>query len=174
MSYEDELQARNQALTNALNRASKELAKVRSQVAQLSEPPLTPVVMIRRVSVHLDEHGIRHAKVEVAHSGRTIIVAVSSEVDSYRLKPGDVLLLNDNMIIVGLYDQRQTGRIMTVDQILDDARVVVSDAHGQRRVVLVAPHVSFSDAHTAMPSAASGSAQSTQPQVALGAHVLLD
>ena len=67
----DRLMARNHALAEALSRAGKELAKAKAQISQITRPPLTFATMVRVDGSHIDEEGVRHARVAEPRRTRT-------------------------------------------------------------------------------------------------------
>nr|WP_314686302.1 proteasome ATPase [uncultured Bifidobacterium sp.] len=126
----DRLRERNHVLARALSRAGDELRKARARMAQAMEPPLTLATMVAMDGVRFDEEGVRHASAEVVVSGRRMIVPVSTEVELSRLGPGDLVVLNDSMALVGRRGASRLGRVRRVTRVLDDGRLLVSDPSG--------------------------------------------
>jgi proteasome-associated ATPase len=134
-AYNDRLMAKNHALAVALQRASRELNKAKSQLAQLVQPPMTFAVMVRLDSSHTDEQGVRHATAEVISGARRMIVPVAANVNATRLAAGCTVLLNENMVLVDQRDVDGLGMVRRIAQILDGGRLVVADTSGNVSVV---------------------------------------
>ena len=126
----DRLMAKNHALAEALNRAGKELTKAKSQLAQLAQPPLTFATMVKVDSTRTDEDGIQHASAEVISGTRRMVVPVASNVNAARLTAGATVMLNEKLVLVEQRDADTVGQIRSVKQVLDDGRLIVTDASG--------------------------------------------
>jgi proteasome-associated ATPase len=134
-SLNDQLMAKNHALTQALKRAGSELNKAKSQLAQLVHPPMNFATLVRVDSSHTDDQGIRHASAEVLAGSRRMIVPVASNINVSRLSAGSTVLLNENMILVEQRGVDIVGSVRRVNQIFDDGRLVVVDGSGNPTVV---------------------------------------
>ncbi|NEG54246.1 proteasome ATPase [Bifidobacterium platyrrhinorum] len=130
----DRLMAKNHALAEALNRAGKELTKAKSQLAQLAQPPLTFATMVKVDAVRTDELGVRHANAEIIAGSRRMIVPVASNLNPERLAAGRTVVLNEAMVLVEQRDHDAVGMVRTVDETLDDGRLVIRDAGGNAAV----------------------------------------
>ena len=126
----DRLMAKNHALAEALSRAGKELTKAKSQLAQLAQPPLTFATMVKVDSTRTDEDGIQHASAEVISGTRRMVVSVASNVNAARLTAGATVMLNEKLVLVEQRDADTVGQIRSVKQVLDDGRLIVTDASG--------------------------------------------
>ena len=115
----DRLMAKNHALAKALNRATQELAKAKTQLNQLAGPPMTFATMVRVHSARTDEQGVQHASAEVISGTRRMIVPVAASVQASRLEAGRTVLLNENMVV----------------QVIDDGRLLVADNGGNATLV---------------------------------------
>ena len=124
----DRLMAKNHALAEALSRAGKELTKAKSQLAQLAQPPLTFATMVKVDSTRTDEDGIQHASAEVISGTRRMVVPVASNVNAARLTAGATVMLNEKLVLVEQRDADTVGQIRSVKQVLDDGRLIVTDA----------------------------------------------
>lgn len=131
----DQLMAKNHALAAALTRASQELTKAKSQLGQFAQPPLNFATMVAVESCTTDDLGVQHASAEILSGSRRMIVPVSTTLQASRLKPGDTVLLNENMVIVGRRDADRLGAVLHVKQVFADGRVLVADAGGALQVV---------------------------------------
>lgn len=126
----DRLMAKNHALAEALSRAGKELTKAKSQLAQLAQPPLTFATMVKVDSTRTDADGIQHASAEVISGTRRMVVPVASNVNAARLTAGATVMLNEKLVLVEQRDADTVGQIRSVKQVLDDGRLIVTDASG--------------------------------------------
>lgn len=126
----DRLMAKNHALAEALSRAGKELTKAKSQLAQFAQPPLTFATMVKVDSTRTDEDGIQHASAEVISGTRRMVVPVASNVNAARLTAGATVMLNEKLVLVEQRDADTVGQIRSVKQVLDDGRLIVTDASG--------------------------------------------
>lgn len=134
----DKLMSRNHALAQALNRAGEELSKAKAQLAQLAQPPLTLATMLRVDKVRHDEHGIQQASAEVLAGARRMIVPVAANLNAARLVCGRSVLLNADMVLVEQRETDTVGQLRQVKQVLEDGRIIATDASGNPAVVRVA------------------------------------
>lgn len=135
----DSLRARNHALARALQRASEELSKAKAQLENFTHPPLSIATMLQIESNRTDEHGVQQARALVAHGNRKLIVNIAPQVQASRLSAGMSVKLNEQMILVGTSSTDHHGPIRTLDEVLDDGRLVVVDANESREVIDRAP-----------------------------------
>lgn len=131
----DRLREKNHALAQALNRAGKELAKAKAQLAQIAQPPLTFATMVKIDRATTDEQGVQHASAEVIAGTRRIVVPIATNVNAARLSAGATVVLNEQMVLVEQRDVDTVGQIRTVREIVDDGRVIVQDGGGNPVVV---------------------------------------
>lgn len=131
----DRLREKNHALANALTRASQELGKAKTQLAQLARPPKTFAIMVKVDQVTVDDDGVQHASAEVINGARHMVVPIAPNVNAARLACGQTVLLNESMVLVEARDMPFTGPIRLVDQVLDPARLAVRDPSGTISVV---------------------------------------
>lgn len=131
----DQLMAKNHALAAALTRASQELTKAKSQLGQFAQPPLHFATMVALESCTTDDFGVQHASAEVLSGARRLIVPVATTLNASRLKPGDTVLLNENMVLVARRDADQLGAVRQVKQVFADGRILVADAGGSSQVI---------------------------------------
>ncbi|WP_437123911.1 proteasome ATPase [Bifidobacterium coryneforme] len=131
----DALRERNHALAQALNRAGKELTKAKTQLAQMASPPLNFALALGVDSVSFDEMGVQHASLEVLYGSRRMVLALAPGVKADRIRPGQTLLLDENMVVVQVRDQATTGPLRQVSRIMDSGRLEVKDASGASSLV---------------------------------------
>ncbi len=131
----DALRERNHALAQALNRAGKELTKAKTQLAQMASPPLNFALALGVDSVTFDEMGVQHASLEVLYGSRRMVLALAPGVRADRIRPGQTLLLDENMVVVQVRDQATTGPLRQVSRIMDSGTLEVKDASGASSLV---------------------------------------
>lgn len=131
----DALRERNHALAQALNRAGKELTKAKTQLAQMASPPLNFALALGVDSVTFDEMGVQHASLEVLYGSRRMVLALAPGVRADRIRPGQTLLLDENMVVVQVRDQATTGPLRQVSRIMDSGILEVKDASGASSLV---------------------------------------
>ncbi|WP_045921846.1 proteasome ATPase [Bifidobacterium coryneforme] len=131
----DALRERNHALAQALNRAGKELAKAKTRLAQMASPPLNFALALGVDSVSFDEMGVQHASLEVLYGSRRMVLALAPGVRADRIRPGQTLLLDENMVVVQVRDQATTGPLRQVSRIMDSGILEVKDASGASSLV---------------------------------------
>ena len=153
----DRLMARNHALAEALTRAGKELAKAKSQISQITRPPLQFATMVRVDGSHIDDDGVRHASAEVIAGTRRMIVPIAASLNPAGLEPGRTVLLNENMVLVDQRDMDGVGPVRRVAQTLDDGRLIVTDNAGnpvlvRRSTALAGMSINPADRVTVDPS----------------------
>ncbi|MFT8649575.1 MAG: proteasome ATPase [Bifidobacterium psychraerophilum] len=129
---------KNHALAQALTRAGHELGKAKAQLMQQTQPPMTFAVFLSVDGTHRDEHGVEHANAEVLSGNRRMIVPVSSTLNADHLRRGQTVLLNESLVLVRSREMPATGSVRTVERLLDDGRLIVSDSSGNSTVVLCA------------------------------------
>ncbi|MCH4159991.1 MAG: proteasome ATPase [Bifidobacterium sp.] len=134
----DTSREKNHALAKALTRAGHELGKAKSQLMQQTQPPLTFAVLLSIDSIHTDEQGVNHANAEVLSGSRRMIVPVSSMIDTAHLQRGQLVLLNESLVLVQTRDAPVTGVVRSVQEIIDSQRVIVTDVSGASTVVTCA------------------------------------
>ena len=131
----DALRERNHALAQALNRAGKELTKAKTRLAQMASPPLNFALALGVDSVSFDEMGVQHASLEVLYGSRRMVLALAPGVRADRIRPGQTLLLDENMVVVQVRDQATTGPLRQVSRIMDSGILEVKDASGASSLV---------------------------------------
>jgi proteasome-associated ATPase len=132
---EDQLREKNHALAHALKRAGEELRKLKTQMTHLSEPPSSFATFMKLDAYVTTEEGVRIGTAQVLHNGRRIIVSVSPSVDIRRIAPGDQVLLNESLLVVGTRDELGNGPVRVVEELIDADRLAVSDAASEVTIV---------------------------------------
>lgn len=131
----DALRERNHALVQALNRAGKELTKAKTQLTQMASPPMNLALALGVDSVSFDEMGVQHANLEVLYGSRRMVLALAPGVRADRVRPGQTLLLDENMVVVQVRDQARSGPLRQVSRIMDSGALVVQDTSGASSLV---------------------------------------
>ena len=131
----DALRERNHALAAALTKAGKELQDAKSRLNDLAHPPITYAVFVRVDEMRIDR-GAQRATAEVLLGSRRQIVAVSPQVKADRLRPGQEVLLNENLVLVRACGSPLTGTVCQIKAIMGPSRLMVEDSSGSKSVVL--------------------------------------
>lgn len=131
----DALRERNHALAQALNRAGKELTKVKTQLAQLASPPMNFALALGVDSISFDDLGVQHANLEVLYGNRRMILALAPSIKAERIRAGQVLLLDENMVVVEVRDQATFGPLRRISRILDSGALLLQSPSGETSLV---------------------------------------
>jgi proteasome-associated ATPase len=123
--------AANARLADTLRDARSRIEELRDEVERLGAAP-------RSYGTYLGPGPAGGMSVAVA--GRVLEVAWSEEARAAEPVPGQQVLLNEALAIVGLGAFEDRGELMRVAELLDDGRVLVVGRGGEERVVhLAAP-----------------------------------
>ena len=111
----DDLEKKNELLSQALMRASDELTKMKASLAGMKEGELTEAVFVKIESSLFDARSRRQeARVLVSVGSRRLVVPVSADLDAARLEPGQRVYLNDRNLLVKATGVATEGQIYTV------------------------------------------------------------
>jgi proteasome-associated ATPase len=124
--------AQNARLAETLRSARSQITELKAEVERLSAAPHT-------YGTYLGP-GPRGG-LTVAVSGRKLQVEWSDEVRADGLVPGQEVLLNESLNIVGVGAFEDRGELMTVAEVLDDGRVLVVGRSDEERIVHLAGRV---------------------------------
>jgi proteasome-associated ATPase len=124
-----EASAQNSRLADTLRDARRRIEDLRDEVARLSAAP-------RSVATYLGPGP--GGGMSVAVSGRVVEVEWSDEVRSADPRPGQQVLLNEQLAIVALGTFEDRGELMRVAEVLGDGRVLVVGRGADERVVHLA------------------------------------
>ena len=118
--------SQNQTLAETLRQARDQLATLRAEVAQLSEPPSSYGTML----------GLNHdGTADVFAGGRKLRVSVHPDLDPGQLHRGDEVVLNESLNIVLARDGERSGDVVTLREVLADGRrAIVSGRSDEERV----------------------------------------
>ena len=118
--------AQNGRLAETLRTARAHIADLKAEVERLSKPPHT-------YGTYLGPGA--EAGLMVTVQGRKVEVEPTADARSDRLEPGQELLLNDALQVVGVGRFEDRGELMSVTELLDDGRVLVTGRGDDERVV---------------------------------------
>jgi len=126
------LAAKNERLTEALIAARSQIVELKQQVDDLAKPPGTYALFL----------GARpDGTVDIMSAGRKMHVGISPSLDLHHLRPGQEVLLNEALTVVEAGGYEQVGEIVTVKEMLDEARALVVGRGDEERVVRFAGQV---------------------------------
>ena len=125
-------QAHNGRLVATLRDAREQIVALKSEVDRLAEPPGSYGVFLAR----LDDGSL-----DVAVSGRKMRLVATPDIDSTALRPGQEVMLNEALNIVGVRDFERMGEIVMLKEILGDGEraLVIGRADEERVVGLAEP-----------------------------------
>ena len=124
------LEQKNAHLSAALTQVRQELLRLREQLKHVNQPPLTLGVF------HRGDTDAR--SVEVYVSGRLMRLAVATQVDITSFSPGQHVLIDDKMVVVGVGEYSRVGELAQVAELIGTDRAVVSAEAGSHRIVELA------------------------------------
>jgi proteasome-associated ATPase len=122
----------NTRLVSTLRDAREQIVTLKAEIDRLAEPPGGYGVFLERL-----EPGIA----DIAVSGRKMRVSTSPDVDIDALRPGQEVMLNEAMNIVGVREFERLGEIVTFKELLADGEraLVIGRADEERVVALADP-----------------------------------
>jgi len=120
------LERQNRELQRLLTLARDQLREMKVKLAESSAPPQTFATFVKRAGEHAD----------IVSSGRRMRVTVSPTLDK-QLEPGDEVLLNAMMVIVGTAEAERAGQAAIVREVIDGDRVLVVSRGEDERIVIM-------------------------------------
>ena len=112
---------RNENLTATLRGARDELARVRGEVAALSEPPNTYGTVLS-----LPQAGGEGRTVDVQASGRRMRLAVAPDVGDAVLVPGADVRLSEGLVVIAAAAPSGVGDVAPVREVMPDGdRIII-------------------------------------------------
>jgi proteasome-associated ATPase len=125
-------QAHNGRLVATLREAREQIVTLKAEVDRLADPPGTYGVFLARA-----EDGA----LDVAVSGRKMRLVASPDVDREALVPGQELMLNEAMNVVGVREFERLGELVMFKELLEggDRALVIGRADEERVVALAEP-----------------------------------
>lgn len=123
------LAGQNERLAGALTAARAQLVEMRAKLDEASKPPGSYAIF---------DTANDDGSVDVIAAGRKLRVATTPDVAVQHLHPGQEVMLNEAMVVVGIGGYEPTGEVVTVKEVLGDARVLVVGRAEEERVVRLA------------------------------------
>ena len=136
------LAAKNERLVAALGTARERIAELGQQLDAVTHPPVTLGLLTGRPRTRgavgdIDgaADAARPREVAVSLSGRQMLLHVHPGVDDTELQVGRLVAVNDQMLVVATLPEPRTGEAVTLEERLDDARVLVTTGAGGTRIL---------------------------------------
>lgn len=139
------LAAKNERLVTALGTARERIAELGQQLDAVTHPPVTLGLLtgLPRARGAVGDTGgaadaagtARPREVAVSLSGRQMLLHVHPGVDDTELQVGRRVAVNDQMLVVATLPEPGTGEAVTLEERLDDARVLVTTGAGGTRIL---------------------------------------
>ena len=125
-------QAHNGRLVATLRDAREQIVALKAEVDRLAEPPGSYGVFLSR---------LEDGSLDVAVAGRKMRLVASPEVDASALQPGQEVMLNEALNIVGVRAFERIGEIVMLKELLADGEraLVIGRADEERVVGLAEP-----------------------------------
>ena len=125
----------NERLVTTLREAREQIVTLKAEIDRLAEPPGGYGVFLEKL-----DDGIA----DIAVSGRKMRVTASPEVNLDEVRPGQEVMLNEAMNVVGVRQFERLGEIVMFKEMLDDKEraLVVGRADEERVVALAEPLLS--------------------------------
>jgi len=122
----------NTRLMETLREAREQIVTLKAEIDRLAEPPGGYGVFLEKLDTGV---------ADIAVSGRKMRVAISPDVDLDSLRPGQEVMLNEAMNVVGAREFERLGEIVMFKEILGegDRALVVGRADEERVVALAEP-----------------------------------
>ena len=139
------LAAKNERLVTALGTARERIAELGQQLDAVTHPPVTLGLLTglpRTRGAAGDTGGAADAagtaqprEIAVSLSGRQMLLHVHPGVDDTELQVGRRVAVNDQMLVVATLPEPCTGEAVTLEERLDDTRVLVTTGAGGTRIL---------------------------------------
>ena len=139
------LAAKNERLVTALGTARERIAELGQQLDAVTHPPVTLGLLTGLPRTRGAAGGTGDAvdaadaaqprEVAVSLSGRQMLLHVHPGVDDTELQVGRRVAVNDQMLVVATLPEPCTGEAVTLEERLDDARVLVTTGAGGTRIL---------------------------------------
>ena len=145
------LAAKNERLVTALGTARERIAELGQQLDAVTHPPVTLGLLtglprtkgaagdtgdaVDAVDAADAADAAQPREVAVSLSGRQMLLHVHPGVDDTELQVGRRVAVNDQMLVVATLPEPCTGEAVTLEERLDDARVLVTTGAGGTRIL---------------------------------------
>jgi len=125
-------QAHNGRLVSTLRDAREQIVALKAEVDRLAEPPGSYGVFLAR---------LHDGSLDVAVAGRKMRLVATPDVDTSDLRPGQEVMLNESLNIVGVREFERIGEIVMLKELLSDGEraLVIGRADEERVVALAEP-----------------------------------
>lgn len=130
------LEEKNGRLAMSLSAARDRINELVEQLSALSRPPASYATFLSRRG--------EDRTVNALVGGRKMNLATASHLVIESLKPGQELLLNEQMVVIGVSGYEQTGTLVNIEMVLDSARVLVKIHADETRVLMIGGRLSAS------------------------------
>jgi proteasome-associated ATPase len=123
-------QSHNGRLVSTLRDAREQIVALKSEVDRLAQPPGSYGVFLAK----LDD-----GTLDVAVSGRKMRLVAIPDIDTETLRPGQEVMLNEALNVVGVRDYERAGELVLLKELLPDGdRALVIGRADEERVVFLA------------------------------------
>ena len=129
------LAAKNERLTAALTAARERIVELGAQLDAVTAPPVT--LGLLTASPRSRGEG-RPVEADVALGGRPMRLGLHPDLDPATLGVGRLVAVNDQMLVVDSLPAPDTGEAVTLDEVLDARRALVTTGGGASRVLALA------------------------------------
>ncbi len=119
----------NEKLSSAMQQTRDQLAVLREEVERLTQPPA-----VYGTFSNLNEDGT----VDIVATGRKMRVSILPALDPGQLHRGNEVVLNESFTVIGIRDFDGQGEVVTVKDVIDERRILISSRGNEERVVELA------------------------------------
>jgi len=119
----------NEKLSSAMQQTRDQLAVLREEVERLTQPPA-----VYGTFSNFNEDGT----VDIVATGRKMRVSILPSLDPALLHRGDEVVLNESFTVIGIRDFDGQGEVVTVKEVIDERRILISSRGNEERVVELA------------------------------------
>ena len=129
------LAAKNERLTAALTAARERIVELGAQLDAVTAPPVTLGLL---TAAPRSRGEGRPVEADVALGGRPMRLGLHPDLDPATLGVGRLVAVNDQMLVVDSLPAPDTGEAVTLDEVLDARRALVTTGGGASRVLALA------------------------------------
>jgi proteasome-associated ATPase len=119
----------NEKLSSAMRQTRDQLAVLREEVERLTQPPA-----VYGTFSNFNEDGT----VDIIATGRKMRVSILPALDPGQLHRGNEVVLNESFTVIGIRDFDGQGEVVTVSEVIDERRIMISGRSNEERVVELA------------------------------------
>jgi proteasome-associated ATPase len=121
-----QVRSNNEKLTITIQQAREQVAALRDEVDKLTQPP-----SVYGTFLDFNPDGT----VDIFASGRKMRVALHPGIDPGQVERGNEVVLNESFTVIGIRDADNQGDVVSVREVLDARRVLISGRGDDERVV---------------------------------------